>query len=94
MTHSHDLTAPPAQVSIGAALMEEARHAGLLDDKTEHVSFRAPKGLVDAAKRETGLRSTTKLGLVALATLARPDPVAAAMRRIRGSLGPSHTLEY
>jgi len=79
---------------IGAALMEEARQAGLLDDKTEHVSFRAPKALVAAAKRETGLRSTTELGLVALATLARPDPVAAAMRRTRFSLGPSHTLDY
>jgi hypothetical protein len=74
--------------------MEEARQAGLLDDKTEHVSFRAPKALIEAAKRETGLQSTTELGLIALATLARPDPVAAAMRRVRGTLGPSHTLDY
>jgi hypothetical protein len=94
MPHDHDLTAPPAQASIGAALMEEARQAGLLDGKTEHVSFRVPKALLEAAKRAPGLRSTTELGLVALATLARPDPVAAAMRRTRGSLGPSHTLEY
>jgi hypothetical protein len=79
---------------MGAALMEEARQAGLLDDKTEHVSFRAPKALIEAAKRETGLQSTTELGLIALATLARPDPVAAAMRRVRGTLGPSHTLDY
>jgi hypothetical protein len=83
-----------AHASLGAALMEEARQAGLLDDKTEHVSFRAPKALIDAAKRETGLRSTTELGLVALASLARPDPVTAALRRTRGSLGSSHTLEY
>ncbi len=94
MSHDHAQAAPPAHASIGAALMEEARQAGLLDDKTEHVSFRAPKALGDAATRETGLRSTTELGLVALAALARPDPVAAAMRRTRGSLGPSHTLEY
>ena len=94
MPPGNDLAGPPAQASLGAALMEEARQAGLLNDKTEHVSFRAPKALIEAAKRETGLRSTTELGLVALATLARPDPVAAAMRRTRGSLGPSHTLEY
>jgi hypothetical protein len=50
--------------------------------------------LIEAAKRETGLQSTTELGLIALATLARPDPVAAAMRRVRGTLGPSHTLDY
>jgi hypothetical protein len=89
--HDNDLMVP---ASIGAALMEEARLAGLLDDETAHVSFRAPKALIEAAKRETGLRSMTELGLAALAMLARPDPVAAAMRLTRGSLGPSHTLEY
>ncbi len=94
MPHDHDLTAPTTQALIGAALLEEARQAGLLDGETEHVSFRVPKALLEAAKRETGLQSTTKLGLAALAILARPDPVAAAMRRTRGSLGPSHTLEY
>jgi len=94
MPHDHDLAARPAPASIGAALLEEARQAGLLDGKTEHVSFRVPKALLDAAKRETGLPSTSELGLAALAMLARPDPVAAAMRRISGTLGPSHTLEY
>ncbi len=94
MPDDHARAARSAQTSIGATLMEEARRAGLLDDKTEHVSFRAPKALIDAAKRETGVRTTTDLGLVALAALARPDPVAAAMRKTRGSLGPTHTLEY
>jgi hypothetical protein len=91
MPHDNDLTSPPPIVTL---LMEEARQAGLLDDKTEHVSFRAPRALIEAAKRQTGLRSTTELGLAALAILARPDPVVDAMRRTRGSLGPSHTLEY
>ena len=88
------LPASPSPPSLGAALLDEARQAGLLDDKTEHVSFRAPKALIDAARRETGLRSTTELGLAALAILARPDPVAEAMKRTRGTLGHSHTLEY
>jgi hypothetical protein len=87
------VTSPPLH-SLGSALIEEARQAGLLDDKTEHVSFRAPRALIEAAKRESGLRSITELGLTALAILARPDPVAAAMRRTRGSLGPTHTLEH
>ena len=94
MPRHPNVAPPPAAPSIATALIDEARQDGLLDDKTEHVSFRASKALIDAAKRETGLRSTTELGLVAPATLARPDPVAAAMRRTRGSLGPSHTLEY
>jgi hypothetical protein len=94
MPHDRDLAARPAPASIGAAPLEEARQAGSLDDKTEHVSFRAPKAFVDAAKRETGLGPTTGLGLAARAILGCPDPVATAMRRTRGSLGPSHTLEY
>jgi hypothetical protein len=89
MTHDNDLA------SIGAALIEEALQAGLPDDKTEHISFHAPEASVEAAKRESDLPSITEPGLfAALAILARPDPVAAVMRQTRGSLGPSHKLEY
>ncbi len=45
------------------AALEEARDAGLLATETEHTSLRVPKGLLDAAKRETGLTSNTDLGL-------------------------------
>ena len=83
----------PAAMHAGSRL-QEAPSAGLLDDKTDHVSFRAPRALIEAAKRETGLQSTTELGLVALAILAQPDPVAEVLRRNRGALGSSHTLEY
>jgi|SRR5271165_2523665 len=77
------------------SVLEEARRAGLLDgEKTEHVSFRAPPALVEAAKREAGVTSTTELGLLALAMLARPDPVAAFFRRTEGNLGSDHDLEY
>ena len=76
-------------------VLEEARRAGLLDgDKTEHVSFRAPPALVEAAKREAGVSSTSELGVLALAMLARPDPVVAVFRRTEGRLGPDHDLEY
>jgi hypothetical protein len=78
-----------------ASVLQEARLAGLLDgEKTEHVSFRAPPALVEAAKREAGVRSTSELGVIALAMLARPDPVAAFFRRTEGRLGPDHNLEY
>lgn len=88
---------PQADVRVltaATAVLDEASRAGLLDSVTEHVSFRVPKALLEAAKRETGLASTTDLGLVAFATLARPDPVSEAMRRTRGKLGKQHTLEY
>ncbi len=78
-----------------ASVLEEARLAGLFDgEKTEHVSFRAPPALVEAAKREAGVSSTSELGVMALAMLARPDPVAAFFRRTEGRLGPDHDLEY
>lgn len=80
---------------VHASVLAEARAAGLLKgEKTEHVSFRAPPALVEAAKRETGITSISQLGVVALATLARPDPVAAFFRATDGALGPDHDLEY
>lgn len=87
-------TAPEHGVTY-ASVLDEARRAGLLTgDKTEHVSFRAPPALVEAAKREAGVTSTTELGILALAMLAQPDPVAAFFRRTEGRLGPDHDLEY
>ncbi len=76
-------------------VMEEARQAGLLDgERTEHVSFRAPKALLDEAKRVSGATRPTELGLLALAMLAQRDPVAEFMKKTRGALGPDHTLDY
>lgn len=88
-------TAVPVAANGLASVLEEARRAGLLDgEKTEHVSFRAPPALVEAAKREAGVTSISELGVLALAMLARPDPVAAFFRRTEGRLGPDHDLEY
>ncbi len=91
-------SAPPAsagRVTGASVVMEEARRAGLLDgESTEHVSFRAPKALIEAAKRESGVTKPTELGLLALATLAQPDPVATYLKKTRGKLGPDHQLDY
>jgi hypothetical protein len=81
-------------VMAGAAsVLEEARRAGLLSDKTEHVSFRAPKALIEAAMRESGLTTPTELGILALAMLAQPDPTAQFLRETRGKLGADHRLD-
>jgi hypothetical protein len=82
--------------ALGAsAALDEARRAGLLEgDKTEHVSFRAPKALIEAAKRESGVTRPTELGLLALAMLAQPDHVANFLKETRGELGPDHELDY
>lgn len=91
-------TYAPQQKTVttgAAAVLEEARRAGLLGgEKTEHVSFRAPKALIEAAKRESGVTRPTDLGLLALATLAQPDPTAKFLRETRGELGADHQLDY
>jgi len=77
------------------AAIDEARLTGLLDgEKTAHVSFRAPKALIEAAMRESGATKMTELGILALATLAQPDPVANFLKTTRGALGPGHKLDY
>ena len=81
--------------SPAALAVEDARQAGLLDgDRSEHVSFRAPKALVEAAMRQAGVTSTTELGVSALAMIAQPDPTAEFMKRPRGRLGSDHKLDY
>ena len=77
----------PTVRKAATVFVDDARSAGLLDgDRAEHLSFRAPAALVAAAKRETGIQSTTELGIAALAALAQPDPVAAFLRRTQGRL--------
>ncbi|MPR13532.1 hypothetical protein [Microvirga tunisiensis] len=75
-------------------VVEEARRAGLLKgDQTEHVSFRVPKALLEAAQRETGITSPTELGILALATLAQPDPTAEYLKKSYGVLSKNHKLD-
>jgi len=84
-----------AESAYASVVMEEARRAGLLDgDRTEHVSFRAPKALIEAAQRESGVTRPTELGLLALAMLAQPDPAATFLAATHGALGPDHQLDY
>ena len=86
---------PDALSPAHASVLEEASRSGLLSgERTEHVSFRAPAALIEAAKRESGVTRTTELGLLALAMLAQPDPVAAFFRRTEGRLGDDHDLDY
>jgi len=76
-------------------ILNDARDAGLLDgEKSEHLSFRAPAALIEAARRETGIHSPTELGILALATLAQSDPVVEYIKHNYGALGKSHDLEF
>lgn len=90
--------ASPPAAGIGAErarrALSEATDAGLLDGETEHFSFRAPKALIAAARREAGIASTTELGRAALAMLAQGDAFAEFFARTEGALGPDFTLDY
>ncbi len=82
-------------MSLFGRLTKAVRRAGLvLGEKSEPVSFRATPALVEAARREAGVSSVSELGMLALAMLARPDPVAALFGRTEGRLGPDHDLDY
>src|ERR1700761_6749820 len=73
--------------SPAAIAVAEASRAGWLEGgHTQHVSFRAPKALVEAAMREAGATSPTEFGLAALALLAQPDPLAAYFKESFGAL--------
>ncbi len=92
---SRQVAAPTGAKAVHMAAFESAREAGLLDgESTAHVSFRAPRALVEAAMQESGVTSPSELGILALATLAQPDPVAVFMHKNRGRLGKGHKLEY
>ena len=78
-----------------SVVLDEACRAGLLDgEKTEHISFRAPKALIDATRRKSGATKLTELGILALAVLAQPDPAANFLKMTRGKLGADHKLDY
>lgn len=82
-----------ADVVIGALTAEADRDGLLQGEKSQHVTFRAPPALVEAAKRNCGIASTSELGMLALMLLAQPDPAVLAMKKGRGALGKTHTLE-
>ena len=81
--------------SVAARAVEEARAAGLLaGEASEHLSFRVPRALYEAAKQQAGVSSPTDVGVAALAIMAQPDPVAAFFRETFGRLGADFDLEY
>ena len=75
--------------------LAEARRAGLLDgEKDEHVTFRAPKALVHAARMRSGAKGKTELGLIALSLAAQQDPLTDFLLETQGVLGADHDLEF
>lgn len=75
-------------------ILDTARIAGLLEQKTARISGRISPSLVDRAKRLTGIESNTDLIEFALANVALDDPFPAAFRQARGTIDPSLKLGF
>jgi hypothetical protein len=62
--------------------------------KTKKMAVRVNRELLEVAKQQSGIGSTTAVVEYALALLAVPDPVSRYMLLNYGALGPDHALEY
>jgi hypothetical protein len=72
-----------------------AEERGLLSgSKTYVIRGRMPAGLIEQAKRKSGITSDSKLLEAALANLAVPDQYAQWLLAQRGTVSPELDLEF
>jgi hypothetical protein len=70
------------------------RNGLLAGSRTHMIRGRMPEGLVEQAKRKSGIASDSKLLEVALANLAIADDYAQWLLEQRGSVSPELNLEF
>lgn len=68
------------------SILESARGAGLLEQKTARISGRISPALIAQAKRRTGMTSDSELIEFALASVALDDPFMEVFRQVRGTI--------
>jgi hypothetical protein len=91
--------AKPVAKEIQSGHLQEvltlAEQNGLLSGSRTHmIRGRMPVGLVEQAKRKSGINSDSKLLEVALANLAVADEYAQWLLAQRGSVSPEIDLEF
>lgn len=79
----------PVQVE---AVMDAARRAGLLGERSGRIGGRVSPALVRQAKARTGLSGDSELIAFALASLALDDRFAEVFRSVRGQVDPDLDL--
>jgi len=77
-----------------AAVMQAARKAGLLNEKSGRIGGRVSAALVAQAKEETGIKGDTDLIEFALANIALKDDFAEKFKALEGLVDPSLDLEF
>ncbi len=87
---NHDALARRRRENVFAA----ANLAGLLGGVRRAVGARVPEPLIDAARMQTGLTSTTEVIEYALAKLALEDDFGAKLVARRGRVSKSLDLEF
>jgi hypothetical protein len=77
-------------------VLEVAKAEGLIpaSDKDAKVSGRIHRGLLNAAKRRTGIESETALLEYALAKVAIEDDFGAHLAKLRGTVSKDVDLEF
>ena len=76
------------------SVMDAAKRAGLLKDKSSRISGRVSAALIEQAKRRTGIESDTDLIEFALASIALEDNFAEAFKAAHGTVDPDLKLGY
>lgn len=76
------------------AIMEAAKHSGLLGDKSQRIGGRISPALVEQAKRQTGIETDTDLIEFALATVALDDDFGKTFRQTHGTVDPDLKLGF
>lgn len=83
-----------AQQPRVAAVIQAARKAGLLKEKSERIGGRVSAALVAQAKEQTGIQTDTDLIEFALANIALKDDFAEKFKALEGLVDPKLDLEF
>jgi hypothetical protein len=84
----------PLLVYRRRVIVSEAEQAGLLQGHRARVGARIPEKLLESAKLNSGLSSTTEVLEYALAKIAIEDAWVDTFVSLRGSVPPDIDLEY
>ena len=82
------------QMTVTRTVIEAAKQAGMLHEKTTRISGRVDPELVRRAKARSGITADTDLIEYALASIALEDDFAADFVASRGTVDPDIKLGY
>lgn len=88
-----EISLSPEQQRV-AAVIQAAKKAGLLGEKSDRIASRVSPDLVAQAKKQTGIEADTDLIEFALANIALKDDFAEKFAELKGTVDPTLDLEF